>query len=226
MSEPTPPEPDTQARQPERDRMVAEQLQQRGIRSPTVLDAMRAVPRELFVPPGQRGVAYHDGALPVDCGQTISQPYMVARMTELLELRREQVVLEIGTGTGYQTAVLAHLARHVYSIEWHAELCDAAANRLRRLGLHNVTLQRGDGSLGWPERAPFAGILVTAGAPDVPTPLTEQLTPRGRLVVPVGPAGDQTLVRLCATARGLQREDVLRCRFVKLVGEAGWDADG
>jgi len=206
----------------EREQMVAEQLAARGVCSAAVLAAMRRIPRELFVPPGQRHSAYSDGALPIDCQQTISQPYMVARMTELLELTPERTVLEIGTGSGYQTAILACLARHVYSIEWHLKLLNQAAARFEELELRNVALRCADGSLGWPERAPFDAIIVTAGAPDVPQPLTDQLGVAGRLVVPTGPIGDQTLVLVQRTEAGLKTEEVLKCRFVKLLGAAGW----
>ena len=202
--------------------MVTEQLAERGIRDARVLDAMRRIPRELFVPATQQGSAYHDGALPIECGQTISQPYMVARMTELLEPRPDRTVLEIGTGSGYQTAILALLTKQVYTIEWHLKLMSQAASRLEGLGLTNVTFRCADGSLGWPEKAPFDGIIVTAGAPDVPQPLCEQLAVGGRLVLPIGPVGDQTLVVVRKTERGVKTEDVLKCRFVKLMGTAGW----
>lgn len=202
--------------------MVAEQLVARGIQSEAVLAAMRRIPRELFLPPGLQGVAYSDGALPIDCNQTISQPYMVARMTELLELTPQQRVLEIGTGSGYQAAILACLAQHVYTIEWHLKLLNQAAARLEQLGLRNLTLRCADGSLGWSERAPFDAIMVTAGSPGVPEPLTAQLALGGRLVIPVGVLGDQTLVRVCRTEAGLRSEDILKCRFVKLLGSAGW----
>jgi protein-L-isoaspartate(D-aspartate) O-methyltransferase len=206
----------------EREQMVREQLAARGIRSEAVLAAMRRIPRELFVPPDQQHSAYSDGALAIDCQQTISQPYMVARMTELLELTRERTVLEIGTGSGYQAAILACLARHVYSIEWHLKLLNQAAARLEQLGLRNLTLRCADGSLGWPERAPFDAIIVTAGAPDVPEPLKEQLAVGGRLVVPTGPIGDQTLVLVGRAETGFKTQEVLKCRFVKLLGAAGW----
>jgi protein-L-isoaspartate(D-aspartate) O-methyltransferase len=206
----------------ERDQMVAEQLAARGIRSEPVLAALRRIPRELFIPTAQRGTAYADGALPIDCRQTISQPYMVARMTELLEMRPDQPVLEIGTGSGYQTAILACLARHVYTIEWHEKLLTAAAGVLESLSLNNVTYRCADGSVGWPERAPFAAIIVTAGAPEVPKPLCEQLAEGGRLVVPVGPTADQTLVRVRKSGGELEHEVQMKCRFVKLLGEAGW----
>jgi protein-L-isoaspartate(D-aspartate) O-methyltransferase len=209
-------------RQSEREQMVAEQLIPRGIRAERVLAAMRRIPREKFLPAGQSGSAYSDGAMPIDCRQTISQPFMVARMTELLELRGTEPVLEIGTGSGYQTAILACLASHVYTVEWHLRLLTQAAERLGQLGLANVSIRCGDGSLGWPEHAPFDAIIVTAGAPDVPSPLCEQLGVGGRLVVPVGPEGDQTLVLVRRTAGGIERSDIMKCRFVKLLGEAGW----
>ncbi len=206
----------------EREHMVDEQLDRRGVASPAVLAAMRRVPRERFVLPPYLGNAYADGALPIDCGQTISQPYMVGRMTELLELTPGDVVLEIGTGSGYQTAILACIAKHVYTIEWHMKLMNQAAARLEELGPTNVTYRCGDGSLGWPERAPFDAIMVTAGAPGVPQPLGEQLKVGGRLVVPIGPEGDQTLVRVRRRESGYQQDEVLKCRFVKLLGAAGW----
>jgi protein-L-isoaspartate(D-aspartate) O-methyltransferase len=206
----------------ERERMVADQLERRGITSEPVLAAMRRIPRELFVLPVYDSQAYSDSALAIDCNQTISQPYMVARMTELLELQPEERVLEVGTGSGYQTAILACLAAHVYTIEWHLKLMTQAAERLKHLGLSNVMFRCADGSLGWPEQASFAAIIVTAGAPDVPEPLCEQLAVGGRLVVPVGGYGEQILVRIRRTEEGRRREEYLRCRFVKLLGAAGW----
>ena len=206
----------------EREEMVRSQLAGRGIRSKAVLEVMRSVPREWFLPRNAAGQAYRDAALPVDCRQTISQPYMVARMTELLELQPEHRVLEIGTGTGYQTAILAALARDVYSVEWHLKLMNQAVERLERLGVENVTIRCGDGSLGWPEHAPYHAIIATAGAPDVPEPLRGQLAVGGRLVIPVGELSNQILVRIRRTESGFQREDYLSCRFVKLLGEAGW----
>lgn len=205
-----------------RERMVREQLEARGIRDPRVLDAMRRIPRERFVPEHLRERAYDDAALPVECGQTISQPYMVAKMTELLELTGTQRVLEIGTGTGYQTAILALLAGHVYTIEWHLPLLTSASRRLEALGLTNVTYRCGDGSQGWPEEAPFEGILVAAGAPDVPESLRQQLAAGGRLVIPVGPPAEQVLVRVVRTPDGFERQALFPCRFVKLLGREGW----
>lgn len=206
----------------EREEMVRSQLARRGIQSEPVLEAMRQVPRERFVPGALAGRAYGDAALPIECEQTISQPYMVARMTELLELQPEHCVLEIGTGSGYQTAILARLARYVFTVEWHLKLMNAAADRLERLGQQNVTFRCGDGSVGWPEHAPYDAIMVTAGAPDVPEPLCEQLTTGGRLVIPIGELANQILVRVRRTESGYQREENLSCRFVKLLGEKGW----
>lgn len=202
--------------------MVRDQLERRGIRDAAVLDAMRRIAREDFVPPGLRKEAYDDRALPADCGQTISQPYMVARMTELLGVKADDRVLEIGTGTGYQAAVLAMLGAHVYTVERHEPLSRAAGARLRALGLTRVEYRVGDGSLGWPEAAPFNGIVVTAGAPAEPARLGEQLTLGGRLVVPIGGTDSQVLVRITRTPEGFEREELLACRFVKLVGEGGW----
>jgi protein-L-isoaspartate(D-aspartate) O-methyltransferase len=206
----------------EREQMVREQLADRGVRDERVLGVMARVPREQFVAPGQLGRAYCDGALPIDCQQTISQPFIVARMTELLELRPADTVLEVGTGSGYQTAILALLAARVFTIEWHLKLLNRAAERLRSLGIGNVSYRCADGSLGWPDVAPFNAIIVTAGAPDVPPLLREQLAPEGRLVVPAGAIDDQLLVRIRRTPQGFEREDLLRCRFVKLQGAAGW----
>jgi protein-L-isoaspartate(D-aspartate) O-methyltransferase len=210
------------ARAAEREEMIRSQLAGRGIRSEAVLDAIRRVPREWFVPEAITKQAYRDAALPVECEQTISQPYMVARMTELLELQRDHRVLEIGTGTGYQTAILSILAKQVYTVEWHLKLMTAAAERLQRLELDNVSCRCGDGSLGWPENAPYDGIIVTAGAPDVPEPLRAQLAIGGRLVIPVGEMSNQTLVRVQRTDAGHQQTKHMSCRFVKLLGEKGW----
>jgi len=209
-------------RSAERVEMVRTQIERRGVCSTAVLEAMRAVPREWFVPEGIAGKAYTDAALPIECDQTVSQPYMVARMTELLELEPQQCVLEIGTGSGYQTAILAMLAGRVYTIEWYLKLMNVAAGRLQRLGHRNVMFRCGDGSLGWPEHAPYDAILVTAGAPGVPEALRSQLAPGGRLVIPVGGKASQTLVRVCRTESSFEQEEYLSCRFVKLVGEQGW----
>ena len=204
--------------------MVATQLRARGIRDPRVLAALLEVPRDKFVPSWQRDAAYADEALPIPVGQTISQPYMVARMTELLEVVPGDRVLEIGTGSGYQAAVLVALGCRVTTIERHPELAAAARERLVRLGFGDaVEVRVGDGSLGDPDGAPWRGIVVTAAAPSVPQPLREQLDPDGgRLVVPVGGRDRQDLI--VVVRRGdewLERNDG-PCVFVPLVGEAGF----
>jgi protein-L-isoaspartate(D-aspartate) O-methyltransferase len=198
-------------------------LRQKGISDERVLTAMAHVPRELFVPESRREDAYRDVALPVAEGQTISQPYMVALMTELLALQGEERVLEIGTGTGYQTAILAQLCRHVVSIERLRALAAAAAERLQALGCHNVELHTDDGTLGWKPAAPYDAVLVTAGAPDVPSPLYNQLRMGGRLVIPVGDEESQKLEVVLKCPAGPQILDAGGCRFVKLIGDAGWE---
>jgi protein-L-isoaspartate(D-aspartate) O-methyltransferase len=210
-----------------RERMVREQLAGRGIRDAAVLEAMRTVPREAFLPPGVAEFAYEDHPLPIAAGQTMSQPYIVALMTAALGVDRNDRVLEIGTGSGYAAAVLGRVAREVYTVERHGELADAAAARLRALGFDNVHVRHGDGTLGWPEHAPYDGIVVTAGGPDVPGALVEQLAAGGRLVIPVGEDRTlQTLVRITRGADGrLTREDLGDVRFVPLIGVQGWDAE-
>lgn len=203
-------------------RMVVEQLRQRGITSEAVLQAMERLPRHFFVP-RQRHRAYDDAALPIDCGQTISQPWMVAAMTAALELKGEEKVLEIGTGSGYQCAVLTLLAREVYTIERIPELSAQARQRVIQLGLGPVHFRVGDGSLGWPEAAPFDGILVTAAAPRIPPPLLEQLAVGGRLVIPVGEGEVDRLVRVTRErADFLRHENLVECRFVPLIGRYGF----
>jgi len=205
-----------------RARMVAEQLERRGIRDARVLDAMRRVPRDAFVAPADHWRAYADQALPIGEGQTISQPYMVAAMTEALGLAGGERVLEIGTGSGYQAAILAELAGEVISIERHAALAEAARGRLADLGYANVTVLVADGSVGYPGCGPYAGILVAAGAPRVPEALKLQLAENGRLVIPVGPQGHQELTVLRREA-GQWRETTREpCVFVPLIGQEGW----
>jgi protein-L-isoaspartate(D-aspartate) O-methyltransferase len=202
--------------------MVNNQLIPRGIIDQNVLRAMEELPRHLFVEPALQANAYDDSALPTAEGQTISQPYMVAVMTELLELRGTEKVLEIGTGSGYQAALLATLGREVYTIERFQDLADKAAERLRSLGYANIRVKAGDGTRGWPEEAPFDRIIVTAGAPDVPAPLIDQLSPLGILVAPVGERYSQQLVKLVKTREGLQRSFHTPCVFVPLIGAFGW----
>ena len=202
--------------------MLRRQLQQRGIDDPRVLAAMAKVPRERFVPAEVRDHAYADRALPIDCGQTISQPYIVALMTQALELSGQELVLEIGTGSGYQTAILAELAREVISIERHAELTAKASVALSELGYANITLLTGDGTLGWPPRAPYDRILVTAAAAVCPPPLWAQLAEGGILVIPLGGRDSQTL-QVIRKEDGLPRtSSISGCRFVPLVGSEGW----
>ncbi len=206
--------------------MVRTQIADRGIRDPRVLEAMLRVPRHLFVPSDLRHRAYDDSPLPIGEGQTISQPYMVAWMTELLEVGEEDRVLEIGTGSGYQAAVLCELAGEVFTIEKNAVLAREAEERLRSLGYGNVHVRVGDGTLGWPEEAPFEGIIVTAGAPSVPQPLLEQLTDGGRLVIPVGSGGMQMLTLVRRKGNSYQTSEEGSCIFVPLVGKYGWRDSG
>jgi len=198
-------------------------LRKRGISDERVLAAMMAVPREAFVPEPLQSDAYKDAALPVEGGQSISQPFIVALMTQLLSLQGEETVLEIGTGTGYQTAVLAQLSGYVVSIERLAALSNDAAARLKALGCENVELHTGDGTLGWKPAAPYDRVLVTAGAPEVPSPLYNQLCVGGRLVIPVGDEESQELQIIVKRDDGPKVIDAGSCRFVKLIGDAGWE---
>ncbi len=205
-----------------RERMVDEQIRARGVMDPRVLAAMRQVPRHRFVPEHLWGQAYNDYPLPIGADQTISQPYIVALMTELLELKETDRVLELGTGSGYQAAILAELAAQVFSIDRMGDLAQRAREVLESLGYNNIRIRVGDGTLGWPEEAPFEGIIVTAGAPRVPRPLTEQLALGGRLVIPVGDMFSQTLTLVRQTESGLKFEYFGGCRFVRLIGKYGW----
>lgn len=206
-----------------RERMVVEQLERRGIRSPRVLAAMRELPRHLFVAPEAIERAYEDSALPIAGDQTISQPYMVALMTEVADLKGGERVLEIGTGSGYQTAILARLAASVYSIEYIEQLHRRASEILGRLGITNCYLRCGDGSEGWPEAAPFDVIIVTAAMPGIARPLLAQLATGGRLVAPIGDQELQTLVRMSRIDGRWQEEYFGECVFVKMVGKHGFD---
>jgi protein-L-isoaspartate(D-aspartate) O-methyltransferase len=207
----------------QRERMVRDLVAARGVRDERVLAALRKIPRHLFVKEHLRSQAYGDHALPIGAAQTISQPYVVARMTEMLEVGPQCSVLEIGTGSGYQTALLAMLARRVYSLERIAELAQAAIPRMRQLGLENVKIQVFDGTVGWSEWAPFDRVLVTAGAPKVPEPLLEQLAPGGALLIPEGNRNLQRLVLYRKSPRGeIRRKEGEDVAFVPLVGRHGW----
>ncbi len=205
-----------------RHNMVAQQLSQRGIEDPRVLQAMRDIPRHLFVPARHRAMAYEDMPLSIGYEQTISQPLMVAMMTAALQLHGHERVLEIGTGSGYQAAILARLALVVFSIERIPELAVQARATLAMAGIMNVHVLVGDGSLGLPEHGPYDAIIVTAASPQVPPALIDQLKPGGRLIVPVGDRHEQTLMRLTAMSTGPRVERLGGCRFVPLIGQQGW----
>lgn len=194
-----------------------------GIRDQNVLEAMRTVPRHFFVTEALRGRAYDDNALPINFNQTISQPFIVARMSELLELNKQQRVLEIGAGSGYQTAILAQLASQVYAIERIGELAREAHARIRELGIYNATVKAFDGTLGWSAHGPYDAILVAAGGPRIPEPLVAQLKVGGRLVIPIGETREsQKLVRLIKTETKPKIEEHGSCQFVPLIGQHGW----
>ena len=205
--------------EPKRLEMVERQIAARGVKDPRVLEAMRTTPRHLFVPEAEMPYAYEDRPLPIGSGQTISQPYIVAFMTEQLHLTGNETVLEIGTGSGYQTAVLARLARKVYSIEIRPELANGAVERLKSLGIANAEVMAGDGYKGWPEHAPFDGILVTAAPERIPPPLLEQLASPGRMVIPVG-GFYQELKVIERSGGGYTEKSVLPVRFVPFVRES------
>jgi protein-L-isoaspartate(D-aspartate) O-methyltransferase len=205
-----------------RKEMVEAQLIPRGISDPRVLDTFKKIPRHKFVPENIRSAAYDDCALPIGEGQTISQPYMVAIMTELLQLKGAEKVLEIGTGSGYQAAVLAELCKIVYTIERIDALSLRAKKIIKELGYTNVEFVVGDGTEGYPEAAPYDGIIVTAGCPEIPGPLIEQLSDGGRLVIPVGDIFQQTLTTVTKRGTKIETEESIPCIFVPLVGKYGW----
>jgi protein-L-isoaspartate(D-aspartate) O-methyltransferase len=207
-----------------RERMVERLREHYHIRDERVLEVMNAVPRHLFVLDALRGKAYGDHALPIDANQTISQPFIVARMTELAEVEENSRVLEIGAGSGYQTAVLACLAGLVFAIERIPELVRIAQSRMKQLGINNVSVQCFDGTLGWSGQAPYDAIVVAAGGPEIPTPLLEQLKIGGRLVIPIGSSREnQKLIRVIKTEEGYKQEDQGACAFVPLIGRHGWE---
>jgi protein-L-isoaspartate(D-aspartate) O-methyltransferase len=209
-----------------RRKMVKEQLVARRIKDKRILNAMQKVPRHLFVEEGLWHQAYGDFPLPIGQGQTISQPYVVALMTAALQLQGDEKVLEIGTGSGYQAAILAELTKQVFSIERISSMASKARKILDELGYANVLIRVSDGTYGWEEEAPFDGIIVTAGAPDIPVTLVEQLKVGGRLVIPVGDEYSQVLLKVVKKERGYHEKDLGGVRFVKLIGDHGWKAEG
>jgi protein-L-isoaspartate(D-aspartate) O-methyltransferase len=205
-----------------RQAMVSNQIERRNIHDPRLLEVLRRVPRHRFVPPSLHDRAYEDGPLPIGLGQTISQPYMVAAMTGLLRLQGTENVLEIGTGSGYQAAVLSEMARTIHTIEFHPYLAQNAQVVLENLGYRNVFVHTGDGTLGWPSAAPYQAILVTAAAPDMPAPLVDQLDDGGCLVIPIGGQQGQDLVRWRKANGRIVRESFFPVAFVPLRGRFGW----
>lgn len=205
-----------------REAMVERQLRARGIRDERVLEAFAKVPRHLFVPEHLQAMAYEDGPMPIGQGQTISQPLMVALMLEALELRGDERALDVGSGSGYQAAILSHLVREVVSVEVIPELVQMARRNLERAGIDNVEVVQGDGSMGYAPKAPYDAIVVGAGSPDVPRSLQEQLVDGGRLVIPVGGRFGQSCVRMVREGDRFRRQDMGACAFVPLVGEQGW----
>jgi protein-L-isoaspartate(D-aspartate) O-methyltransferase len=206
----------------QREEMVRLQIEARGIKDPLVLTAFRTVPRHLFVSEALRDQAYGDYPLPIGEQQTISQPYMVAEMTEALELHKDDRVLEIGTGSGYQAAILAEIVYRVYTIERIRSLYIQTRKLLDKLHYHNIIMRCSDGTAGWKDESPFDAIIVTAGAPDVPEKLLEQLAEGGRMVVPVGNQHSQDLIKVVKNNKGIHKSNLGGCRFVKLIGEHGW----
>lgn len=198
-------------------------LRSRDIQDERVLEAMAEIPRHLFVPEAFIHKAYGDHALPIGHNQTISQPYMVALMTEKLEADKDSTVLEIGAGSGYQTAILSAVAGRVFALERISELARTAQENIRRIGCYNATVKWFDGTVGWSEFAPYDGILVAAGSPQVPQPLIDQLAVGGKLVIPIGDNQQQTLLRLTRTESGIHREELGLCQFVRLIGRHGWE---
>ena len=200
-------------------------LRGKGISDERVLEAFRKVPRHLFVDGAMNDQAYRDNALPIGCGQTISQPYIVALMTQLLELAKDEKILEIGTGSGFQTAILAQFSCRVYTVECQRDLAEISRRRLRAMGYENIAFKLGDGSTGWPQHAPFNKILVTAGAPVIPEVLSEQLDIGGRMVIPIGDRFSQELIVYDKTEKGVERRSEGGVVFVPLLGKHGWQKE-
>ncbi len=192
------------------------------IRDERVLDAMERIPRERFVPESSRDSAYDDNPLPIEMGQTISQPFIIALMTQALEISRDDLILEVGTGSGYQRAILAILAKHVISVERHPRLIETARKTMESMAYQNIEIKPSQKTLGWLENAPYDGIIVTAAAPDVPQVLIDQLNPNGRLVIPVGGRHEQKLLKIKKESWGISTKDLGGCRFVPLIGEGAW----
>jgi protein-L-isoaspartate(D-aspartate) O-methyltransferase len=212
----------------QRKKMVDSQIRSRGVRDERVLRAMEKIPRHLFIDEGLIGQAYNDNPLPIGEKQTISQPYIVALMTEALELKGREKVLELGTGSGYQAAILAELADRVFTIERIASLAQKARKLLESLNYYNVVIRVGDGTYGWREESPFDAIAVSAGSPSIPRMLVEQLAIGGRLVIPVGGRYSQSLIKLTRLSENpddVKKEDLGGCRFVSLIGEHGWKVE-
>lgn len=205
-----------------RRKMVKNQVESRGIKDQKVLEAFLTVKRHLFVEEALRPQSHNDYPLPIGSGQTISQPYIVALMTEGLELKEDERVLEIGTGSGYQTAILAEITKEVYSIERIKELSQKTRDLLKELGYTNIEIKVDDGTTGWVSKSPFDAIIVTAASPDIPRPLTDQLKEGGRMVIPVGGRTSQELIKVVKSGGKLKKHNLGGCRFVKLIGEYGW----
>jgi len=205
-----------------RKKMVEDQLIKRGIKNQKVLDTMLKIPRHLFVNEKDQKDAYNDSPLGINCSQTISQPYIVALMTELIEPDKNKKVLEIGTGSGYQTAILAELCSTIFTIERHKELTDKSEKKLKRLGYNNIQFKTDDGTIGWIEKSPFDAIIVTAAAPEVPDNLVKQLKDQGRIVIPVGTHFQQTLELILKRGDSYINKTICGCVFVPLIGKLGW----
>lgn len=209
-----------------REKMVEHGLVSRGIKDERVINAFLKIPREEFIPEDQKKMAYNDSPVPIKLGQTISQPYIIALMTQCLDLEESDKVLEIGTGSGYQAAILAEIVSEVWTVERFPALLEYAKNNLKTLGYKNINFIQGDGTLGYEKEAPYEAIIVTAGAPNIPQPLLEQLNVGGRMVIPVGGSYSQILKKITKGEKKIEKEDICGCVFVPLIGKKGWGDDG